>query len=96
MQPFHCLAVHGFPWAELVVSVVGGLIGGLTGGLFAVWAQDKAIRAQRQSDRDAEGREVNGMLNSIGDELFVIEHWLIASLEIYLANEIKKGSHNYP
>jgi hypothetical protein len=90
MQPLPCLAVHGFPWAELVVSVFGGLIGGLTAGLFAVWAQDKAIRAQRQSDRDAEAREVNGVLKSIEDELFVVEHWLIASLDNIPLSFIKK------
>jgi hypothetical protein len=47
MHPFPCLAIQGFPWPELIVSIVGGLIGGLIGGLFAVWAQDKATRAQR-------------------------------------------------
>jgi hypothetical protein len=74
------LATHGFPWAELVTSVGGGLVGGLIGGLFAVLAQDKAIQAQRESDREAESRQIKGVLKAIEDELFVIEHWLIGSL----------------
>ena len=96
MQPLPCLAAHGFPWTELVVSAVGGLIGGLIGGLFAVWAQHNANRAQRQLNLDAEAREVNGILKSIEDELFVIEHWLIASLENIFNERDKKGQSQVP
>ena len=90
------LATHGFPWAELVISLIGGLIGGLTGGFFAVLAQDKAIRAQRESDREAEEREVNGVLKSIEDELNEIEHGFLSSLEAPFLESRKSDQSGLP
>ncbi len=90
------LATHGFPWAELVISLIGGLIGGLTGGFFAVLAQDKAIRAQRKSDREAEEREVNGVLKSIEHELNEIEHGFLAPLEAAFPESRKSDQSGLP
>lgn len=90
------IATHGFPWPELVVSLIGGLIGGLTGGLFAVLAQNNAIRAQRESDREAEEREVNGVLKSIEVELNEIEHGFLAPLEAAFPESGKSDQSGLP
>lgn len=90
------LATHGFPWSELVISLIGGLIGGLTGGFFAVLAQDKAIRAQRESDREAEEREVDGVLRSIEHELNEIEHGFLAPLEAAFPENCKSDQSGLP
>jgi hypothetical protein len=79
LLPF--LAAHGFPWSQAAISLVSALIGGLIAGFLTVLAQDKAIRAQRQTVQDAEAREVSGILKAIEEELSDVDGWFIDWLE---------------
>ena len=78
-MPF--LAAHGFPWSQAIISLVSALIGGFIAGFLTVIAQDKAIRAERQTVQDAEAREVSGILKAIEEELSDVDGWLIDWLE---------------
>ena len=75
------LAAHGFPWSQAIISLVSALIGGFIAGFLTVMAQDKAIRAQRQTVQDAEAREVSGILKAIEEELSDVYGWYIDWLE---------------
>ena len=79
LLPF--LAAHGFPWSQAIISLLSALIGGFIAGFLTVLAQDKAIRAQRQTVQDAEVREVSGILKAIEEELSDVDGWLIDWLE---------------
>jgi hypothetical protein len=92
-------ASHAFPWSQLLinaaVAVIGGLAGGLVGGLFAVHAQDKAIRAQREDALATERRQVNGIVQSIEQEIKEIQRWFGSLEEIFKARD-KEGKSNEP
>jgi hypothetical protein len=75
------LAAHGFPWSQALISLASALIGGFIAGFLTVLAQDKAIRAQRQSVQDADAREVSGILKAIEEELSDVDGWFIDWLE---------------
>lgn len=81
MKLLSFLAAHGFPWSQAAISLVSALIGGLIAGFLTVLAQDKAIRAQRQTVEDAEAREVSGILKAIEEELSDVDGWFIDWLE---------------